>query len=98
MTKAATVGVRNLAKFTGKLYQSLFLNEVAGLRPTTLLKKRLWHRCFSVIFEKFLQTPFLQNTSGRLLLNYKFYVKGLQIGKIYFINVQNIPMKFYGKK
>ena len=76
MTKAATVGVRNLAKFTGKLCQGLFLNEVAGLRPTTLLKKRLWHRCFPVIFEKFLRTPFLQNTSGRLLLNYKFYVKG----------------------
>ena len=38
------------------------------LFPTTLLKKRLWHRCFSVNFEKFLRTLFLQNTSGRLLL------------------------------
>ena len=34
----------------------------------TLLKKRLWHRCFPVNFVKFLWTPFLQNTSGRLLL------------------------------
>ena len=34
----------------------------------TLLKKRLWHRCFPVNFVKFLRTPFLQNTSGRLLL------------------------------
>ena len=39
-----------------------------GLRPATLLKKRLRHRCFSVNFAKFLRTPFLQNTSGRLLL------------------------------
>ena len=39
-----------------------------GLRPATLLKKRLWHRCFAVNFAKFLTTPFLQNTSGRLLL------------------------------
>ena len=34
----------------------------------TILKKRLWHRCFSVNFAIFLRTPFLQNTSGRLLL------------------------------
>ena len=32
--------------------------------PATLLKKRLWHRCFPVNFEKFIRTPFLQNTSG----------------------------------
>ena len=25
-----------------------------GLRPATLLKKRLWHRCFPVNFVKFL--------------------------------------------
>ena len=62
--------LRNFTKFTGKhLCQSLFFNKVAGLRPATLLKKRLWHRCFPVNFAKFLRTPFLQNTSGRLLLN-----------------------------
>ena len=37
-------------------------------RPTILLKKRLWHRCFPVNFVKFLRTSFLQNTSGRLFL------------------------------
>ena len=59
----------NFAKFTGKhLCQSLFFNKVAGLRLATLLKKRLWHRCFPVNFAKFLRTPFLQNTSRRLLL------------------------------
>ena len=36
--------------------------------PATLLKKRLWHRCFSVNFAKFLRTYFSQNTSGLLLL------------------------------
>ena len=59
--------LRNFLKFTGK-HQSLFFNKVAGLRPATLLKKRLWHRCFPVNFVKFLRTPFLQNTFGRLLL------------------------------
>ena len=39
-------------------------------RSATLLKKRLWHRCFPVNIEKFLRTPFLQNTSRRLLLLY----------------------------
>ena len=53
--------LRNLAKFTRKhLCQSLFFNKVAGLR--------LWHMCFPVNFAKFLRTPFLLNTSGRLLL------------------------------
>ena len=61
--------LRNFTKFTGKhLCQSLLFNKVAGLRPTTLLKRRLWRRCFPVSFVKFLRTPFLQNTSGRLLL------------------------------
>ena len=65
--------LRKLSKFTGKhLCQSLFFNKAAGLRPATLLKKRLWHRCFPVNFEKFLRTPFLQNTSGRLLLSVAF--------------------------
>ena len=48
--------------------QSLFLKKVAVLRPTTLLKKRLWHSCFPVHFEKFLRTPICQNSSGWLLL------------------------------
>ena len=60
--------LRNFAKFKGKyLCQSLFFINVAA----TLLKKRLWQRCFSVNFAKFLRTPFLQNTSGRLLLKFK---------------------------
>ena len=33
------------------------------------IKKRLWHGCFPVNVLKFLRTPFLQNTSGRLLLH-----------------------------
>ena len=37
--------------------------------PATLLKKRLWCRCFPGSFAKFLRTTFLQNTSGRLLLD-----------------------------
>ena len=53
----------NFAKLTEKhLCQSLFFNKAAE-------KKRLWHSCFPVNCEKFLRTPFSQNTSGRLLLH-----------------------------
>ena len=62
--------LRNFAKFTGKhLCRSLFFNTVAALRPATLLKKRLWHRCFHVNFAKFLRTPFPTEYLWRLLLN-----------------------------
>ena len=45
--------LRNFTKFTGKhLCQSLFFKKVAGLRPATLLKKRLWHSWFPVNFVK----------------------------------------------
>ena len=62
--------LRNFTKFTGKyLCQSLFFNKVAGLRPATLLKKRLWHRCFPVHFAKFLKTNFLTEHLRWLLLH-----------------------------
>ena len=52
--------LRNFAKFTGKhRCQSIFFNKGAGLSPATLLKKRLWHRCFPVNLAKLLRTPFL---------------------------------------
>ena len=62
--------LRNFVKFTEKqLCQSLFFNKVTGLRPVTLLKKRLWRRCFSVNFAKFLRTHFLQNTCEMIKQN-----------------------------
>ena len=54
---------QKFAKLTRKnLCQSLFFNKVAGLRPETVLKRRLWQRYFPVKFAKFLRTPFLWNT------------------------------------
>ena len=37
--------------------------------PATLLKKRLWHRCFPVNFPKFLRAPFLIQHLRSLLLH-----------------------------
>ena len=47
--------------------ESLF-NEVAGLRPAILLKRRLWQRCFPVNFANFLRIPFLTEHLRWLLL------------------------------
>ena len=76
--------LRNFEKFTGKhTCESLFFNKVAGLRPATLLKKRLWHRCFLVNFANFLRTPFSHNTSRQLLLYTEYVIYIL----IIFLNV-----------
>ena len=49
--------------------------QACGLWPATLLKKRLWYRCFPVNFTEFLRIPFLQNISGWLLLSWLYWKK-----------------------
>ena len=61
--------LRNFARFIGKhLCQSLFFNNVVdlkkGVRLATLLKKRLWHRCFPVNFAKFLYISFTEHAKA----------------------------------
>ena len=43
--------------------------EIIDLGPATLLRKRLWHRCFPVIFVKFPRSPFFIEHLWWLLLN-----------------------------
>ena len=81
--------LRNFLKFTGKhLAQvfscefceisknSLFFNKVAGLGPTTLSKKRPWHRRFPVNFADTL-TGHLWTTAS-----YTFWVSSWLTSKI----------------
>ena len=57
--------LRNFAKFTGKhLCEGLFM---LGPKACNFIKNRLW-QVFPVNFATFLRTPFVENTSGRLLL------------------------------
>ena len=66
----------NFTKFRGKhLRKSLFFNKVTGLRPATSLKKRLWHRCFSVNFVKFLRTPFYRTPLDDCFLIFWYFQK-----------------------
>ena len=56
---------RNFAKFTGKhLCQSLFFNKVAGLRPATLLKKRIDTGLFLRILQNFQVQLFYRKPLG----------------------------------
>ena len=87
----------NFTKLTGKhLCQSLFFNKVAGLRPATLLKERLWHRCFSANFTKFLKLPFLAEHLQWLLLVLELVIlflrllSMLRLGTILLKNVLNV--------
>ena len=43
--------------------------QASELRPATLLKKTLWHRCFPVNFAKFLWTRFFKELLWWLLCN-----------------------------
>ena len=88
--------LRNLTKLTGKqLYQSLFFNKVADLRPTTLLKKRLWHRCFPVNFVKFLRTPLFTEHLWWLLLNKSKLI--LEATIIYIKNTKRLSKSLFGE-
>ena len=58
-----------------------FFNKVAVPKHATLLKKRLWHRCFPVNFEVFLRTPFLWNTPGSCFWKQISYFHHIHFGK-----------------
>ena len=58
-----------------------------------LFKKILWHRCFPVNSENFLITPFLQNTSGQLLLK-----PGLCLVLSRYIPCETTNLKCFAKK
>ena len=67
-------------------------------QPATLLKKRLWRRCFPVNFAKFLRTPFLTEHRRWLLLP-------LVVIQYFFFPVQTISFidyprnkTFFGEK
>ena len=62
--------------------------------PATLLRKWLRLRCFPVNIAKFARTPFLQNTSGRLFLYIRIYIKKhiMSVAKRF----EHIPCSFSG--
>ena len=70
--------LRNFGKVIGKcLCQSLYFNKA---RPATLLKQRLWHRCFPMNFAKLPRTLFFAVQIWATASKYKeiFYVFDLK--------------------
>ena len=67
-------------------------SEAVARRPATLLKKRLWHRCFPVNFGKFLRTPFFTEHLRWLLLA----VSVNQIANILHCNYKSNGSSVYG--
>ena len=55
-----------------------------GLRPATLLKKKLWHKYFPVNFVKFLTIPFLHQTNIEkcTLLCVLIFIISLKLSKL----------------
>ena len=90
---------RNFAKFKGKhLSQSLFFNKAAILRSATLLKKRLWHRCFPMNFCKISRITFSYKTppvaaSGIISVRNSRLQMFIKIGKKR-LRRKCFPMKF----
>ena len=56
-----------------RVLSEILQNSQANTCVRVSLKNRLWHRCFPANFAKFPITPFLENTSGRLLLTFSEY-------------------------
>ena len=54
----------NFAKFTGNTCARVSILLKLQVWPATLLKWRLWRRCFPVNFAKFLRTPFFRTHLG----------------------------------
>ena len=80
--------LRNFAKFTGKhLCQSLCFNKV---RPATLLKMRLWNRCFPVNFAKFLRTHFFIEHLWWLLLIFDMFLKYVTVKRTTKVHIQPV--------
>ena len=70
-----------LSEIFANLCQSLFL------RPATLLKRRLWHRCFPVSFAKFLRASlFIEHLFEKFSKKFKGDLKMKLCGKRLYLN------------
>ena len=65
----AVVQMCSVKKVFLEISQNSQENTYVSVWSATLLKKRLWHRCFPVNFAKFLRTTFFTEHLWRLILN-----------------------------
>ena len=72
-----------------------FFNKVAGLRPTTLLKKRLWHRRFPVNYAKFLKIPFFIEHLWWLLLKKRRFMYCILAQLVYLVVRKSLVANYF---
>ena len=86
--------------------ESLFY-KFTGLSPATLLKKRLWHKCFPVNFVKFLRALFfiehicLCITSGNCAPGFCYMQNGtfnLMFFETFYLSSDNLVKKIFKEK
>ena len=87
MPETATGGVlrkKVFLKVSQNSQENTIVNRpyIPPYRPSTLLKRKIQHRRFSVKFAKFLRTAFSQNTSGRLLLQRVAFLVVINLGAV----------------
>ena len=56
-----------------KIFLEISQNSQEAMRPATLFKKKLSHRCFPVNFGKYLRTPFFTEHLRWLLPSISFF-------------------------
>ena len=82
----------NFAKLTGKnLRQSLFFNKVAGLKPTTLLKKKILVQVFSCKFCKIYKNTFFiehVRTTASISYSYPILLRSSRLQRFFEIGVR----------
>ena len=72
-----------------------FFNKVAGLRPATLLKKRLWHRSFPVNYAKFLKIPFFIEHLWWLLLKKRKFMYCILAQLVYLVVRKSLVANYF---
>ena len=62
-------------------------NRPVRFRPATLLKMKLWHRCFPVNFAKFLRIPYFTEHLRWLLLTFRKIHRKYRCWSLFLIKV-----------
>ena len=65
--------LKNLTKFTGKIYINVFFQKVADLKAYSFIEKGLQHRHYSVNIAKFVRTPIFKNICEWQLLTFNYF-------------------------
>ena len=81
--------LRNFAKFTGKhLCQRVFFNKVAGLRPSTLLKKKSVAQVFPI--KHHFKTEKVMQTACLIIFNRNIWLRNTYHNFRYSTNILNL--------